>query len=135
VSNATVFKTATAPIRLTFREIFVRGEGGKLFCCFQSKIGNPISKIELAGALRFELKTSVLETGVLPIETTRLCKYWSERRESNPQQTVWKTATQPFEFRSQILVHRERFELSQLRNERQFYRLLALNQRRPMREK
>jgi hypothetical protein len=27
---------------------------------------------KLAGAPRFELKTSVFETGVLPIETTRL---------------------------------------------------------------
>lgn len=37
--------------------IFLQGLGGKL---------------NLAGAFRFELKTSVLETGVLPIETTRL---------------------------------------------------------------
>lgn len=82
----------------------------------------------MAGAFRFELKTTVLETGVLPIETTRLfwlwrdlnarpqasetCaldpselqsrKNWSERRDSNPQQPVWKTGTQPFEFRSQF---------------------------------
>lgn len=33
--------------------------------CFQSEI-------ELAGALRFELRTSVLETDILPVETTRL---------------------------------------------------------------
>ena len=70
---------------------------------------------KLAGAFRFELKISVLETDVLPVETTRLCeKIWSERRDLNPQHSVWKTATQPFEFRSQKLVHRERFELSQL---------------------
>ena len=72
---------------------------------------------KLAGAFRFELKTSVLETDVLPVETTRL-KIWSERRDLNPQHSVWKTATQPFEFRSQkikSLVHRERFELSQLK--------------------
>lgn len=70
----------------------------------------------LAGALRFELRTSVLETGILPIETMRLFEFfiadfglkksqivniWSERRESNPQHSVWKTDTQPFEFRSQ----------------------------------
>jgi hypothetical protein len=31
----------------------------------------------------------------------RACKKkWSERRDSNPQQPVWKTGTQPFEFRS-----------------------------------
>ncbi len=85
----------------------------------------------MAGAFRFELKTSVLETGILPIETTRLkvCKAltrlervtssfgnlrslipselqsrknWSERRDLNPQLSVWKTATQPFEFRSHL---------------------------------
>lgn len=63
---------------------------------------------------------------------------WSERRESNPQHPVWKTGTQPFEFRSHFdlglvisdlglkqksairnpqseieMVHRERFELSE----------------------
>ena len=38
----------------------------------EAVIQNPKSKIVLAGAFRFELKTSVLETGVLPIETTRL---------------------------------------------------------------
>jgi hypothetical protein len=74
---------------------------------------------QLAGAFRFELKTSVLETGILPIETTRPDrfwildlktksqianrKFWSERRESNPQHSVWKTDTQPFEFRSHDL--------------------------------
>ena len=76
----------------------------------------------MAGALRFELRTSVLETDILPIETIRpfdfrlgildlrpnrnhksqIANIWSERRESNPQHSVWKTDTQPFEFRSQF---------------------------------
>jgi hypothetical protein len=55
---------------------------------------------KLAGTLRFELRTSVLETDVLPIKTTRLQKFWSERRESNPLYPVWKTGTLPLEFRS-----------------------------------
>lgn len=65
-SDAAVFKTAATPIWLAFHIKFVRDEGGKLFL---------LSCWKLAGALRFELKTSVLETGVLPIETTRLCKF------------------------------------------------------------
>ena len=30
----------------------------------------------LTGALRFELRSSVLETGILPIETTHLQQFW-----------------------------------------------------------
>lgn len=33
-------------------------------------------KIILAGAFRFELKTPVLETGIFPVETTRLFRFW-----------------------------------------------------------
>ena len=39
---------------------------------FQSAIRIHKSEIKVAGAFRFELKISVLETDVLPIETTRL---------------------------------------------------------------
>lgn len=35
---------------------------------FQSDIPNHKSQINLAGAFRFELKTSVLETSILPIK-------------------------------------------------------------------
>ncbi len=60
---AIVFRT-TAITYLAYlpRRKIVRGEA-KTFCsllCWK-----------LAGAFRFELKTSVLETGILPIETTR----------------------------------------------------------------
>ena len=48
-----------------FREICEGGEASKK-SRFSSGFGGT-----LAGAFRFELKTSVLETGILPIETTR----------------------------------------------------------------
>ena len=61
---ATVFRTAALPIRLIFWERKnVRSEvetSCSLLCW------------KLAGAFRFELKISVLETDVLPIETKRL---------------------------------------------------------------
>ncbi len=52
----------------------------------------------------------------------RACKTWSERRESNPQHPVWKTGTQPFEFRSleKRNLHREGFEPSQRRKRDSF---------------
>ena len=81
---------------------------------------------------------------------SQIANIWSERRESNPQLPVWKTGTQPFEFRSLMvggqwsevsllspdhrprIMHRGRFELPE-RKPRQFYRLLALSRWRPMR--
>ena len=105
-------------------------------CKLQSKTQNPKSKIELAGALRFERRISVLETDVLPVKTTRP-KNWSERRESNPQHPVWKTGTQPFEFRS---LEKKKFASGRIwtftaREARQFYRLPVFTDRRPMRDK
>ena len=62
---ATVFGTAATPIWLVFRgKKYVRREAQKtLFSALRGK---------LAGALGFEPRTSVLETDILPVETTRL---------------------------------------------------------------
>ena len=69
--RAAVFKTAATPIWLAFRIEKEKGEEREV------KKKSHISslrqrKINLAGAFRFELKTSILETDILPIETTHL---------------------------------------------------------------
>lgn len=65
---AMVFKTTALPIRLIFRNEKWWEVRQRLFALCS------VLNLNLAGAFRFELKTSVLETDVLPIETTRLCK-------------------------------------------------------------
>ena len=69
-------------------------------------------------------------TGGLRIEEkSQIANFWSERRESNPHPSVWKTDAQPVELRSQFcfslketnqklkwyMVCQERIELSTLR--------------------
>lgn len=68
---AAVFKTAATPIWLAFRKRKkVRWWGSEFeeitFFFRQQQPGN------LAGSLRFELRTSILETDILPIKTTHL---------------------------------------------------------------
>ena len=60
----------------------------------------------MAGVLRFELKTSVLETGVLPIETTRLCDLGLRIADCG---FIFQSAIHNPQ--SQIGMHRGRFEL------------------------
>lgn len=69
--RSVVFKTTALPIRLTS---------------------------QMTGTFGFEPKITVLETVGFPINSMFLK---SKRRESNPQHLVWKTSTQPFEFRLQ----------------------------------
>ena len=136
----------------------------------------------MAGAFRFELKTTILETGILPIKLSaclnlrwriwhlsvrKRIRFIIDKSEiPNPPSEIEVSdgnRTRSFRFgrpvlsllsfahivvrdenirihlqseirnpKSEIKMHRERFELSQ-RKPRQFYRLPALADRRPMR--
>lgn len=103
----------------------VRDEGGKLFCCFQVKISNPKSKIEVAGVFRFELKTSVLETGVLPVETTRLCKLGVSDGSRTRSRRFGRPALSQLSFAHKFVCIGKDLNFHSA-NARQFYRLLAL---------
>ena len=69
--RAAVFKTAATPIWLAFRRNKKWGESVRRWK--KSRLSSvSLGENSLAGAFRFELKTPVLETDILPVETTRL---------------------------------------------------------------
>jgi hypothetical protein len=70
--RAAVFKTAATPIWLAFRNKKENCEESVRYRKKSHISSFSLGEINLAGAFRFELKTSVLETDILPIETTRL---------------------------------------------------------------
>jgi hypothetical protein len=81
------------------------------------------SKIDMAGAFRFELKTSVLETDILPIETTRLKAGVSDGNRTRNIR-FGRPALSRLSFAHKFCAS-GKSRTSKARNAPQFYRLLA----------